>query len=137
MTDIKTPIGPTFTGEVMASALAGLPFSWGEDGVWYDEEAFPADRVADLEALVEAHDPQKQLPRQAFGKQLTAALSDMGRLDAWDQAVGEGKIADRYYWMRAYDDLVPEDNAKIARLAEAAGVDIATLFDKAMTEPVR
>jgi hypothetical protein len=114
-----------------------LPFSWGEDGVWYDEEAFPADRVADLEALVEAHDPQKQLPRQAFGKQLTAALSDMGRLDAWDQAVGEGKIADRYYWMRAYDDLVPEDNAKIARLAEAAGVDIATLFDKAMTEPVR
>jgi hypothetical protein len=126
--NIKTPIGPTFTGEVMASALAGLPFSWGEDGVWYDEEAFPADRVADLEALVEAHDPQKQLP---------AALSDMGRLDAWDQAVGEGKIADRYYWMRAYDDLVPEDNAKIARLAEAAGVDIATLFDKAMTEPVR
>jgi len=137
MAEIKTAIGPTFGPEVEASTLAGLPFSWGEDGVFYGDEALTPEQVIDLEALVAAHDPSKQLPRQATGKQITSALSDMGLLDAWDAAVMAAKPADRYYWQRAYDDLTPEDNAKIGRLAAAAGVEVAVLFDKAMTEPVR
>ena len=136
MTTIATPIGPTFTGEVMASSLAGLPFSWGDDGVYYGED-FPPERVADLEALVAAHDPAKQLPREALGKQIAAALNDLGQLEAWDAAVNAAKPEDRYYWMRSYDDLVPEDNAKLGRIAAAAGVDVAALFDKAMTEPAK
>lgn len=74
-------------------------------------------------------------PREATGKQLCAALADLGLLAAWDSAaMGAAKPEDRIYWLNAYRSIVPENNPKIARLATKAGVTVSALFTRALTE---
>jgi hypothetical protein len=136
MGQIAKTIGATFGPEVLASSLAGLPFSWGPSSVDWPDGALSDVQVAALTTLVNAHDPTKKSPRLASGKQLTEALADLGALAAWDAAVmATHKPADRYYWLNAYSDMVPEGNMKLARLAAAAGVTVSALFDRAVTEP--
>lgn len=48
--------GPTFADELQAAGLAGLPFSWGEDGVFYSKQITSRQRQ-DIEAVLAAHDP--------------------------------------------------------------------------------
>lgn len=55
-------IGPTFTEELAAAGLSGLPFSWTADGVFiYGDAITPAQRAA-IEAVYAAHDPTAELP---------------------------------------------------------------------------
>lgn len=62
-------IGPTFADELRVAGLAGLPFSWGSDGVLeFDRSVTLADRQAIL-AVLAAHDPQRacaDVVRDAF-----------------------------------------------------------------------
>jgi hypothetical protein len=127
--------GPTFGSELAAAGVAGLPFSWLADGTIVDQGLTP-EQLAQVQAVVAAHDPSRRPTRCATGKQLAEALGDLGKLAAWDAAVASSsKPMDRYYWLAAYGNLVPENNAKMARLATASGVSVAALFDKALTEP--
>ena len=48
--------GPTFYDELKAAGLAGLPFSWGEDGVYVTDAITPEQKAA-IEAVIAAHDP--------------------------------------------------------------------------------
>lgn len=136
MPQITTAIGSTFGAEVLASSLAGLPFSWGEDGVHWADGALTDTQVAALQALVGAHDHTRLPPRLATGKQLCEALADLGQLAAWDAAIqATHKPEDRLYWQSSYREAIPEGNAKISRIATACGVSVAALYDKALTEP--
>lgn len=109
----------------------------GADGTIFYDPANPAtaaQKQAAQSIVASWVDPVK--PREATGKQLCAALSDLGLLSAWDAAVmASPKPEDRYYWMRAYGAIVPENNPKIARIAAKAGVTVSALFTKALTEP--
>jgi len=49
-------IGPTFSAELQAAGLNGLPFSWGADGVTYSDRITPQQR-ADIEVVLAAHNP--------------------------------------------------------------------------------
>lgn len=54
-------IGPNFDLELAEAGLLGLPFSWGEDGV-FGMDKLPADKKAALQAVLDAHDPEKPRP---------------------------------------------------------------------------
>jgi hypothetical protein len=50
-------LGPNFVTEIKAAGLSGLPFSWSGDGVFYDEEALTPQQKADLQAVIDGHNP--------------------------------------------------------------------------------
>lgn len=52
-------IGPYFGDELAAAGLAGLPISWGEDGIVTGRELLMAPQQAALDAVIAAHDPQR------------------------------------------------------------------------------
>jgi hypothetical protein len=54
MTDIV--IGPSFTAEIEAAGLMGLPFAWSAEGVTYGASLTTQQRAA-IEAVVAAHNP--------------------------------------------------------------------------------
>lgn len=72
--------GPTFYDELKAAKVAGLPFSWGEDGVWYSPAITKAQRQT-IEQVVAAHDPDTPYvsPRELMRQQIEQAvtLADM------------------------------------------------------------
>jgi hypothetical protein len=53
--------GPTFGDEVIAAGLGGLPFSWCDDGTINGRDALTEEQNAELDAVVAAHDPTKQV----------------------------------------------------------------------------
>lgn len=59
---MRKAIGPTFYSELKAAGLVGLPFSWGPDGDIQYDESMPADKIAVVQAVYDAHDPSAQLP---------------------------------------------------------------------------
>ncbi|SDR10129.1 hypothetical protein SAMN05519103_00745 [Rhizobiales bacterium GAS113] len=122
-------------GPMPAGSPGAHPASDGS--LWrldFSASATSAQRQAAIAALAAYVAPAPA--REATGKQLCAALSDLGVLAAWDAAVmASTKPEDRIYWLNAYRNLVPENNPKIGRMAKAANVNMATLFTKALTEP--
>lgn len=68
--------GPTFYDELQAAGVVGLPFSWGDDGVWYSPAITAAQRRT-IEQVIAAHDPTKPYvsPRTALRQQIQAAQS--------------------------------------------------------------
>lgn len=56
-------IGPTFSIELAAAGLNGLPFAWGADGTLSFDGTMTPTQIAAVEAIYAAHDPTKQDPR--------------------------------------------------------------------------
>lgn len=50
-------IGPAFSEELAAAGLAGLPFSWGDDGEFNFGDAMTAAQIEAVKAVLAAHDP--------------------------------------------------------------------------------
>ncbi|SEC59336.1 hypothetical protein SAMN05444161_1640 [Rhizobiales bacterium GAS191] len=108
----------------------------GDGAIFYDpiNPATAAQKTAAQAVVAGWVDPVR--PREATGKQICAALSDLGLLAAWDAAVmASTKPEDRAYWLNSYRAAVPENSPKIARIASRVGVTISALFTKALTEP--
>lgn len=55
-------IGLTFTAELQAAGLLGLPFAWGEDGEIVFGPAMTAEQIEAVRAVYAVHDPAAQLP---------------------------------------------------------------------------
>lgn len=75
--------------------------------------------------------PIQPQPRSATAKQIRYALSRMGMLKAWLEAVAASSEESRIYWECEPDP--PENNAKLKRFALNAGIDLAAVFDLATT----
>jgi hypothetical protein len=67
----QNAIGPNFSNEVAAAGLAGLPFSWGSDGL-HDTSQLTAAQLTSLEAVLAAHNPAKVPPSQSYAAALAA-----------------------------------------------------------------
>lgn len=55
-------IGKTFSAELSAAGLLGLPFAWGEDGDITFNAAMTQPQIDAVLAVYEAHDPQATPP---------------------------------------------------------------------------
>lgn len=54
---MKKSIGPTFSQELAAAGLSGLPFAWGEDGEITFADEMTDDQKTAVMAVYERHDP--------------------------------------------------------------------------------
>lgn len=68
-------------------------------------------------------------PRCATALRLRYALNALGQREAWDAALASQSQSTRDYWQSEPDP--PETSPKLQRIAAAAGVDLAALFDAA------
>ena len=76
-------IGPTFGDEILAAHLNGLPFSWGEDGVFEFHPSMTQAQNDAVLAVYAAHDPTKQLPDpKGKAKSALAKIADKDVRDA-------------------------------------------------------
>ena len=55
-------IGPTFSAELAAAGLLGLPMSWGSDGVIEFDPSMTEEQQAAVLAVYQAHDPDAPPP---------------------------------------------------------------------------
>ena len=58
---INSKYGPTLVKELNDAGVAGLPFTWGEEGVQFDPSITDEQKVA-IQAVFDAHDPTATLP---------------------------------------------------------------------------
>ena len=58
---IDTKYGPTLVKEFIDANVAGLPFSWNDDGVYFDA-SITDEQKATVSAVIAAHDPTATLP---------------------------------------------------------------------------
>ena len=80
-------IGPSFPSELRAAGLNGLPFAWGEDGLFtFDPRMTPA-QIAAVQVVYAAHDPTKPAPPNPFLVALDAAIAAMPSIDPRIKAV--------------------------------------------------
>jgi len=87
-------IGPSFGEEIATAGLAGLPFSWGTDGVYGRENLTPEQNAA-LDAVIAAHDPNRIVPPPAISdRQFFHALAKRGLITGEEAkaAVKTGEI---------------------------------------------
>lgn len=74
-------IGPTFSNELQAAGLGGLPFSWGADGSFQFDQRLSQAQIDGINAVYLAHDPTKQLPDVAgFINDCKAAVGGISAL---------------------------------------------------------
>lgn len=88
-------IGPTFSSEISAAGLAGLPFAWDTEtgAITYDPAITPAQQDA-IEAVKAAHDPNKPLiPTITKRQMLLWLLANQSKTEA-DVLAAIGTIAD-------------------------------------------
>lgn len=52
---MSSEIGKTFTDELKAAGLIGLPFSWGDDGTFTFDPSMPQADIDNVMAVYEAH----------------------------------------------------------------------------------
>jgi hypothetical protein len=55
-------LGSNFANEIARAGLMGLPFTWAADGIHTVGPSMTPERVAALEALIKAHDPDTADP---------------------------------------------------------------------------
>ena len=58
---ITSKYGPTLNKEFNAAGVAGLPFSWNDDDVYFDPSITEQQKATVL-AVIAAHDPTATLP---------------------------------------------------------------------------
>ena len=121
-------LGPTFSDEVIAAGLGGLPFSWGAtDDTITGRENLTAAQNATLDDVVAAHDPTKQRKNiiattdfiarwtnqeyLALEKKRAAdiAANKVGNAKNWDVVVAEDNIdMNRQKFVNLKADLVAD-----------------------------
>lgn len=74
MTTLTKTIGPTFSLELTAANLGGLPVVWDAAEVRYDETVLTAPQIAALEAVVTAHDSTKVSPQEVYDAAVVAGF---------------------------------------------------------------
>ncbi len=123
-------IGPSFGDEVLAAGLAGLPFSWSEEGVIYDPALSDAER-ARIEAVVAAHDPEQPasppVPALISDRQFAQALAAMGVITRPEalEFVKRGEVPAA---LQAAIDAIPDPDERFAADMQVSG---ATTFERA------
>ena len=75
-------IGPTFSAEIKAASLVGLPFAWGADGKLEFDPSMTSQQRAAVLAVVAVHDPQAAAVLSVEDAR-TMALEAMGKLPAY------------------------------------------------------
>jgi len=110
-------IGPNFGFEVIAAGLGGLPFGWGDDGIFFGREALTDEQNHKLDEVIAAHDPNKQplatfiISRRQF-YQASAMHGMITKEEALD-AVRHGTIPAQ---MQAGIDTLPPDEKFAAEM---------------------
>ncbi|WP_427183613.1 hypothetical protein ACL598_17490 [Bordetella bronchialis] len=83
-------LGPTFGREIADAGLSGVPFFWDTDFNIEFNDDVPQDERAAVQAVIDAHDPTKQLvPQTVTRYQGRAALLAAGLLDTVTQHFAE------------------------------------------------
>lgn len=60
------PIGPSFSDELKAAGLMGLPFAWGADGAFHFDPRMTQTQIDAVMVVYTAHDPTRPDPQQAI-----------------------------------------------------------------------
>ncbi len=58
---INTKYGPTLAKEFADAGVAGLPFSWSDEGVFFDPSMTDEQKTT-VRSVIAAHDPTATLP---------------------------------------------------------------------------
>lgn len=122
-------IGPSFSSELKAAGLLGLPFGWGDDGALCFASEMTPSQIAAVESVYAAHDPDApapvEVPKAVTMRQARLALLQAGRLTAVNDAVanmpGAAGAAARIEW--EYSQEVQRDKALVKSLAPVLGFD--------------
>jgi hypothetical protein len=120
--------GPTFMDEVLANPVLrdrALGVIYTDDKVWLPGDATPEEQAA-LDAVLDAHDPNKQPIRQKAIKDLLDSLT------AGETTAVQGKLNAKQLWalLARGEDLVKEDSQKVAQLCAALNLTPADLFNR-------
>lgn len=76
-------IGPTFGQELKAANLAGLPFSWMDDGTFTYSPAMTTAHITAVQSVYASHNPNKGLPDAAgFEKDLKTLFASRSAIDS-------------------------------------------------------
>lgn len=76
-------IGPSFSDELQAAGLMGLPFTWGADGSFEFSPAMTPEQTAAVMAVYGAHDPAAEVEAVPdLATQLAALLITKGTITA-------------------------------------------------------
>lgn len=108
--------GPMLPQEVIAAGLAQLPVTYGTDFISGRENLTAAQNAA-LQAVIDAHDPNRKPPDLPTIEQLIDVLTPQeGRTVA-----GADAVRDVWRLIMRSNDGIPPGNAKVKRLATAMG----------------
>jgi hypothetical protein len=81
-------IGPSFSQDLAAAGLSGLPIAWGSDGVISGRANLTAQQNAALDAVIAAHNPTKPaVPQIVNAAQARLALNDSGNRSLVEAAI--------------------------------------------------
>jgi hypothetical protein len=120
--------GPTFMDEVLANPILrdrALGVIYTDDKAWLPGNPTPEEQAA-LDAILAAHDPNKQPIRQKAIKDLLDSLS------ASETTTLQSKLNAKQLWalLARGEDLVKEDSQKVAQLCAALNLTPADLFSR-------
>lgn len=120
--------GPTFMDEVLANPILrdrplGIVFT--DDRAWLPGNPTPEEQAA-LDAVLNAHDPNRQPIKQKAIKDLLDSLS------AAETTSLQSKLNAKQLWalLARGEDLVKEDSQKVAMLCAALNLTPADLFNR-------
>ena len=83
---VTTVFGPSFSRELAAAGLAGLPVSWTDDGDVLGRDNLESGQQALLDAVIAAHDPAARTP------EMVDAVRDARLAAGFDDAAETGKV---------------------------------------------
>jgi hypothetical protein len=126
-------IGPSFTAELRAAGLLGLPFTWGADGAINFHPDMTPQQISAVQAVYSEHDPEAappvEVPKAVTMRQARLALLQAGMLQTVNQAVasmpGDAGEAARIEW--EYSQEVQRDKQLVLALAPVLGLNEAQL----------
>jgi hypothetical protein len=120
-------IGKNFFNELKTAGLAGLPFSWQDDGILSFSAAMTHEQIEAVNAVYEAHNPAAaavEISKSVTMRQARLALLQAGMLSTVNAAVagmaGAAGEAARIEW--EYSQEVQRDKALVKALAPVLGM---------------
>jgi hypothetical protein len=126
-------IGPTFSAELEAAGLLGLPFAWGGDGALLTDQLTDEQRAA-VQAVYDAHDPHGMDKPGAIAVINAAFNAAAGALTAGYPE------AERLTWPVQQSEALAwgADNSAstpfLDGLAAARGIDVAEMRQKTLDQ---
>ena len=115
-------LGKLFSDELTSAGLVGLPFTWGSDGKIEGYDNLTEEQKTTLDAVIAAHDANKQ-PRRLVRKSLIVErLQAAGKLAAAKTAL-DGNLYARERWYAPDQPAVYADDPEALALLKAIGAD--------------